>query len=236
LDVPALPPGVTFADIDAGGALTAARLSDGSFETWGGNTMSPWSLPTAPPGSTYSDVAVGGEYALWSSYYWDPDPVWGGCTFQGTSNWPLNAAVALLDDGSLVDWTGSAASWTFGNLGYGLAGSSGVPSLGAGISGSPFATTFVSVGMSGALPISTATLVISLGEIDLPFKGGMLVPSPDLLLHGLLTDSGGNLSLSGWLPTPSIPPGSTFYFQYWIADAAGPFGLSASNGFSITTP
>jgi len=45
----------------------------------------------------------------------------------------------------------------------------------------------------------------------------------------------GNLALSSTWPS-GLPSGVALYQQYWISDPAGPFGLSASNGVSITTP
>ena len=71
--------------------------------------------------------------------------------------------------------------------------------------------------------------------INVPFKGGVLVPKVDLLIMGLATDGTGELVLGSTWPT-GIPPATTMYFQHWIVDPAGPKGLSASNGLAGTTP
>jgi hypothetical protein len=121
--------------------------------------------------------------------------------------------------------------WT--DLGLGLAGSAGVPVFtGSGplIVGLPVTLT-----LTGALPNSSSALFIGFSELGLPFKGGTLVPSPDVILQGLPTGPAGTLALTSNWP-PGIPSGFTLYFQHWILDPAGPQNLAASNGLSGTTP
>jgi hypothetical protein len=118
-------------------------------------------------------------------------------------------------------------------VGAGLAGSSGLPKLsGAGslLAGDPVTLTLVRGKSSG-----TATLVIGLGLLQLPFKGGTLVPTPDIVIGGLPLNAAGALALSAPWPA-GIPSGITFCFQHWIPDAAGPSGFAASNGLLATTP
>jgi hypothetical protein len=106
------------------------------------------------------------------------------------------------------------------DLGLGLAGSTGVPLLWGSLECLPGGAPALTLTLGNALPNSTTTLVLGLTEIDLPFKGGTLVPSPAVLVYGLPTGLFGTLPLAGSLPA-STPSG---------------FGLSASNGLSITTP
>jgi hypothetical protein len=70
--------------------------------------------------------------------------------------------------------------------------------------------------------------------VNAPFKGGVLVPSPELLLTGLPL-SGGALSLQGLWPV-GIPSGFTLWLQFWTADGGAPKGFSASHALSATAP
>ncbi|MFH0946303.1 MAG: LecA/PA-IL family lectin [Planctomycetota bacterium] len=118
------------------------------------------------------------------------------------------------------------------DLGNGLAGAHGIPELvgtGAFSAGSTIALT-----ISHALESSSAVLVVGLSRLDVPFKGGVLVPSTDMVLMGLPTDANGRLSLSA-TAGPSLPSGIPVYLQYWVADAAAPVGYSASNALRITS-
>jgi len=236
LGVPVLPAGVTFADIDAGGGMTAARLSDGSTVVWGAYGWAassvPASIPAPPSGSTYVDVAAGGHYlySYWTA--WDSDQFW--CLVINDDYIAGSSTVALLDDGSVADWTGGPAG-IVSDLGLGLAGATGLPVLTGSVNCTPTSPTTITLTLTNALPNSTTTLVLGLTELDLPFKGGTLVPSPDILVFGLPTGPAGTHALSDQLPQ-GIPSGIDMYFQHWIVDAAGPGNLSASNGLSVTTP
>ncbi|MHC5211465.1 MAG: FG-GAP repeat domain-containing protein [Planctomycetota bacterium] len=87
--------------------------------------------------------------------------------------------------------------------------------------------------LDDARPDTTATLVVGFSALAAPFKGGVLGPSPDLLVSGLPTDAGGALALPFILPA-SAPPGLTLWMQAWISDAAASAGLSASNTLAFT--
>lgn len=80
-----------------------------------------------------------------------------------------------------------------------------------------------------ALAGAFATLILGLDELCHPFKGGFLVPTIDLLVPGFVTDPSGSIVLELEWPV-GIPSGTTMFLQWWIVDAAGPFGLTASNG------
>jgi predicted carbohydrate-binding protein with CBM5 and CBM33 domain len=121
----------------------------------------------------------------------------------------------------------------FADLGDGLVGSNGLPELtGAGTlaAGDP-----VSVSLTQALELAPATLVLGLSALDAPFKGGVLVPHPDVLFDGLTTDGAGELVVNGTWPA-GVPSGFVTYLQCWIVDGQGPKGLAASNGLSATAP
>jgi hypothetical protein len=122
---------------------------------------------------------------------------------------------------------------TFTDLGNGLAGTNGMPSLNG--SGSMAGGDAVTMTLSGARELAPTTLVIGLAELGVPFKGGVMVPYPTLLIGGLTTDATGALALGGTLPG-ATPSGFALFLQAWIADVAGPVGLAASNGLKATTP
>jgi YVTN family beta-propeller protein len=122
-------------------------------------------------------------------------------------------------------------NWT--DLGSGLAGTHGVPGLSG--CGSLLAGDTVSLSLTGALENTSAHLLIGVAAVNLPFKGGTLVPAPDLTLLFLPTGGAGSLELSGPL-APGLPSGFALYLQYWINDPAGPVGFAASNALRGMTP
>jgi hypothetical protein len=115
---------------------------------------------------------------------------------------------------------------SFVDLGEGLPGVGGVtPQLTGEVTSDPCDVElhFTSTSQSGNV------LVIGLSEIDAPFKGGLMVPSPDTLLPDafgasdvLFVDLGNG-----------VLNGLTLYMQVWVEDPAGPSGYSASNGLSM---
>lgn len=123
------------------------------------------------------------------------------------------------------------ATWT--DLGHSLAGVSGSPKLvGSGTlaAGSP-----VQLSLTGAAPVAPSALIVGTSQIDSLFQGGILVPSPNIVLTGLVTGAGGNISIGTSWPI-GIPSGVSFYFQSWIVDSGGPIGFAASNGLRAQTP
>jgi hypothetical protein len=119
------------------------------------------------------------------------------------------------------------------DLGLGLAGVNGVPQLEG--AGTLLAGDALTLALSDARPLASAVLILGLSAANLPFKGGTLVPAPQVLVAGLPIDGTGALMLSGTWPA-GLPSGFTLWLQMWIADAAAPHGFSASNGLSASTP
>lgn len=76
------------------------------------------------------------------------------------------------------------------------------------------------------LPWHVALLVIGTAQADLPFKGGVMVPSLDLVLVERL-DATGSLGLAGHWP-PGSDPAQDLWVQAWLVDPAGPQGWSAT--------
>jgi hypothetical protein len=122
-------------------------------------------------------------------------------------------------------------SWT--DLGAGLAGAFGVPSLaGSGplVEGLPEQLV-----LQDAAPLAPCLLFVSLASVPAPFKGGTLTAFPALVSLPLLTTAGGSIELGFTWPA-GLPASTTLWFQYAIADAAAIQGVALSNALSATTP
>ena len=122
-------------------------------------------------------------------------------------------------------------AWT--DLGFGLAGAAGVPTLVG--SGSLQSGSLVGLTLSGGEAQAFAYLVTGLSLFGAPFKGGVLVPHPDFVSPALITDVTGAIAAGGTWPA-GVPSGFVTYFQWWIQDAAGPKGFAVSTAMSGTTP
>jgi hypothetical protein len=131
------------------------------------------------------------------------------------------AAVVVIDVGP----------WT--SLGQGLAGTGGLmPCLvGSGplTDGSQLGFT-----LGNGLAFGPAWLLIGFTELSQPFKGGVLVPTPEFSVP-LALDASGGLELDLLVPQ-GVPQGVTLFGQSWALDGAGPFGASASNAVLGVTP
>lgn len=139
--------------------------------------------------------------------------------------------VRAVGDGNRIDAMSYVSLWD--DLGEGLAGTYGVPTL-AG-SGWLTAGLPVSIDATDLLENASAALVAGFGQLGAPFKGGLMVPTIDLLITGLPTGALGELSLVAPWP-PGIPSGFSIYMQVWLPDPAGPQGFAATNAVKGTTP
>jgi len=134
--------------------------------------------------------------------------------------------------GSAYYYEGLAAMPPWTGLGSPLAGTTCFPCLtgeGPLING-----TRVTLMLDNVLPSMPTVLVTGLSMLSVPFKGGTLVPAPDLLLPGLVSDAQGELALSGTWPS-GIPGGTEIVFQAWSPDDAAVAGLAASNALLAVT-
>jgi hypothetical protein len=122
---------------------------------------------------------------------------------------------------------------TWVNLGLALAGTHGAP-IATG-TGTLQALSPLTLALLDARENASAWLVAGVAQANLPFKGGTLVPSFDLLLGGLFTGPAGQISLTA--PTPAgLPSGFAFYFQWWISDPVAVKGFASSNGLKASAP
>ncbi len=122
---------------------------------------------------------------------------------------------------------------TWKDVGLALPGTAGPPTLaGAGLL---LGGDAVSLTLDDARPNATAFLIVGFSGLLAPFKGGTLVPNPDLVIGPLTTSGAGELLLPGTWPA-GLPGLLTFWFQAWIQDPVGPAGYAASNGLTCLTP
>jgi hypothetical protein len=120
----------------------------------------------------------------------------------------------------------------FLDLGGAVAGGAGWPSMLAG--GDLLPGGSWSFDLRGASPGHSATLVLGVSYLGLPFKGGVMVPSADLFAGPIPVGLDGSLALGGhW---PGAASGAQLWAQWWIADAGGPLGWAASSGVQATVP
>jgi hypothetical protein len=134
---------------------------------------------------------------------------------------------------TLAPCPGGDTRLPWSDAGGALAGTLGEPVLSA--SGSLCPGESAALRLENALPGGTSSLVAGFALLGAAFKGGVLVPRPDVVVHGLPIDGLGVHELVLAWPT-GVPGGFTFWLQHWIVDPAGPAGLAASNGVSGTTP
>ncbi len=78
-------------------------------------------------------------------------------------------------------------------------------------------------------------LVAGLNTIFAPFKGGTMVPSPDIVVTGYQTSGTGTLEFSLNFPS-GVPSGLNIFHQMWFMVPASPTGFISSNGLSALTP
>lgn len=126
--------------------------------------------------------------------------------------------------------SGEVSPWV--DLGNGLSGTHGEPVL--DMSGPLTDGSVVNVSLTNALENSTAFFVLGFSLANVPVKGGVLVPSPDVLAP-VPTGALGNVGF-GFVWPAGAPSGTTTWYQAWVQDAAGPVNFAASNGVSGTTP
>jgi hypothetical protein len=171
----------------------------------------------APPASAPLSVVGGMNFR-------DDTP----CSGNAVSHAPVFASRAYI----ALRWAEEThTAWT--DLGGALAGSTGTPSLtGAGELSAGQAITFT---VAGAKPFAPTWMILGVTTINLPFKGGTLVPAPLIAAGGLGTDATGGLAIVAPI-TAELPEGTTIVVQAWMLDPGGVQGAAATNGVSGTAP
>ena len=257
--------GVTFEPDDFGDTLgTASPVSadcpDPSSVTWSGV------IETRTDKDTFRFESVGGAYTIEATAadpggnldilleLYAPN---GALIASGNPTNGVDATIlASLGSGShtiLIDGTGKSGVYSdYGSLGaYSITLNTPAPSgfndLGNALPGTttPNLAGFgfgcpdsvVNLTLSGALSNASVFMTFGVGQLNVPFLGGTLVP--DVTNAGgtfvFSTGAFGTLSLNGPLPS-SVPSGISVVFQFWAVDPGGPQGYSASNALELVFP
>jgi hypothetical protein len=154
------------------------------------------------------------------------------CTFGGTlsfdvvENEPFGLSLQCLF--ATFPYATSYAQFQF--TPYWAPGGGSLPGLG----GEPELTGFgvlqpgqpMGVRLTRAAPGALATLVIGFVVAEMPFKGGVLVPKPEAVVAGLVTDAFGTVELTSTWPDGIPVP---LLMQAWITDPVAVQGFAASN-------
>lgn len=127
----------------------------------------------------------------------------------------------------------SSSSFAFEDLGFALPGAAGTPTFqgeSSMLPGSVYRTELWSPAIA-----APALLIAGFDPLFLPFAGGTLVPSLDVVIGNLNTGLTGYVDLWSTFPV-GTPSGADLYLQYWIVDAGSPSSLMASNALKATFP
>lgn len=87
---------------------------------------------------------------------------------------------------------------------------------------------------SKILPGASVWLVLGVGPDPLPFKGGVLVPRPDIVLPLGPSLPSGNVWLAFLVPTGL--PAYSLWWQLWVVDPGGFAGFAATNALRADYP
>lgn len=109
-----------------------------------------------------------------------------------------------------------------------LAGASGEPTQ--VLEGGIYADGPLVLGVEDAAAFSTAYLIVGLSTINAPAKGGIVYPALNLIKAFPTNGAGERILPTLWLQSSvDLGPFDT-YIQWWVADAGGPAGFSATAG------
>lgn len=216
-----------------------------------GNTVMPWAVTTdGRLWMQYDDTIW--PYTERGLCWWDgtnvgafpapPEggPQWGGLPHAGIADLEVRPLadgyelwMSCVSRGLAVLKVSGAGGPTWSDLGFGLAGTHGIPSL-AG-AGTLAAGTAGSLMLSDALALAPALLFVALDSQPVPWKGGVLVAYPPVIAPLLGTDAAGAISVPFTFPA-GVPAGSTLHFQVALADGAAIKGVALSNALKAATP
>ena len=146
--------------------------------------------------------------------------VWADGTETVLTNLATNQDVTVVAD----------SPWN--DLGNGLAGTpAGKPRLTGHGTLEPLSDVILT--LTGAQPNTTFSLILGVGQLNATFKQGVMVPTVDVIISGLPTLTYGMISIP--FVWPAGISGSSLYWQYWISDAGGSVGFSATNGLETVS-
>ncbi|GEM_PF-477346 len=172
--------------------------------------------PILPAGRTWTNVLAGVDRIEFTTF--EPGFFFGFTNFDvsmdNVSIQPLPPQTAWSDEGDA------------------LAGVFGDPALTG--TGTLAGMTVNSVDLSNAATSAPMALFIGFASNPVSFKGGTLVPVPNLILS-TSTDGGGNLAVPFVMPA-GAPAGAELWVQAAILDGAAVAGVSLSNAILGVTP
>ena len=146
-------------------------------------------------------------------------------------NGDAQADVVVVLNGAKLALVEAQGPWT--KRGHSLAGAAGFSRLqGFGPLTPGSAAT---VRISNGKPGSPALLIAGLNEIVAPFKGGVLVPHPTLIVPLGVLDGDGRLQVSGLWPA-TMPHDASYSLQVWRAEPGAPNGFGATTAIRGTAP
>jgi hypothetical protein len=191
------------------------------------------------------DSFVKATYSSWQGSSAGVIAASGSAFHQGGGTWRASLPTQAGAAGAHICWTftdragntthtaataGTVNDWT--NLGNGLAGVSGIPSLSG--TGSPQPGGTINLNLTNAAPNSFGAVLANVSALYLPFLGGTVVPSiaGAAIIVPFTTDPSGAIATIS-APWPTTAPDCTvFYFQAATLDGAAPFGFSFSNALA----
>lgn len=135
--------------------------------------------------------------------------------------------------GAAIVFSLAPADTPWESAGHVLPGSQGAAKLvgdGPLLPGTPTLLT-----LAHGTPGAPSALVIGFALLEAPFKGGVLVPTPTVLLAGLPIGPAGELVLGAAWPA-GVTSGTALWFQHWFPDAAALQGWAASNAVKGLVP
>ena len=142
-------------------------------------------------------------------------------------------------NGSFQSWFASSLNRTYLpggallDLGQQLKGANGWPiqiASGSFVGGTPFSFSLANGPTAGAV-----THIVGFSVLNAPFKGGTMVPTPNLLSGPWITTGAGTLLLAGTWPM-GVPSGFPLVAQFWFASGGSIAGFAASSGVLVTMP
>ena len=121
--------------------------------------------------------------------------------------------------------------WT--DLGQAKPGAGGLPALAGSGDGLP--GSLVAITLGDGRPGAVAMLVLGTEELNVGFKGGVLVPLPQVVVLGLPLDASGGFVAAASLPDVPLS-GLQLLMQMWIADTDATQGFASSNALRLDLP
>ena len=161
----------------------------------------------------------------------DPNAPEGEAAATGRAG--VSILIAPVLDPSFGNWRTTLGTWRdWEDMGGSVGGPGGPPRL--WLTGLLRTGSTLSFEMTDAPPSSTGLLVFGLAALSAPFRGGMMVPTLDVLVP-IPIDAQGEFTID--LPiTDSMPSGAQLYVQTWFPDSSAPAGWAGTTGLGYSAP